>query len=184
MQAFFIGFGQPEVTLVSDPGMAEIKEKALELLSYREHSERELLDKLLVRKFPKELSMEVIRELRRKDYLNDIRFATGFIRQRIRTKPVGRKALISMLGAKGIPHRVVEQLVREVLDDEGLEEKDLANRVIEKELHGKLLDENSVGRLRNLLLRRGFDAHVVGDLLGELTETRTCHEVEEDVEKF
>ena len=78
-----------------------ILHKAIDLLSRREHSIKELSNKLLLRDFPKEDFDEVIHYLLEKDYLSNERFAESVIRQRI-DKGYGWRFIENELKQKGL----------------------------------------------------------------------------------
>lgn len=61
----------------------QIKDICLRLLARREHSQKELLDKLALRGFDAESSLAVIAELAEQGWQSDDRYAESYARQRI-----------------------------------------------------------------------------------------------------
>jgi regulatory protein len=161
-----------------------IREKALELLSLREHSRKELLEKLLRRKFPKDLAETVVRELCEAGILDDARFAVNLVRSRLRNKPCGERGLMSLLRAKGIAPEDARTLVTEVMREEGASEEEMARRIAGTKLKGKVADEKALARVGNLLLRRGFDARIVRKILWECGRHDLPGEMEEGFEEL
>lgn len=74
---------------------------AVDLLSRREHSIKELKNKLLLRDYPSEDFDEVIEYLLEKNYLSNERFASSVIRQRI-NKGYGWRFIENELKQKGL----------------------------------------------------------------------------------
>ncbi len=158
--------------------ISRIRDKALELLSLRDHSEKELLDKLLERKYQKDLSRQVIGELKARNFINDVRFATSLVEQRLRSKPMGPGGLVSLLGRKGLSRTDALAVVNSVMNDLGIEERDLARKVLDRELSGRTCDLSRRRRVAGLMIRRGFDPHLVRELMDELDEISEPVEVE------
>ena len=73
----------------------EAYDKAVSLLAMREHTEKEIREKLSARSFSPEDIDSAIGRLRREGLLSEERFAEVFIRSRLRKLPEGR-ALLSM----------------------------------------------------------------------------------------
>jgi len=82
--------------------------KAVELLARREHSRKELGDKLKQRDFPGETVSSVLHALEQRSYLDDRRFAESWVRTRLRKKPEGRRRLASGLASKGVSRETAE----------------------------------------------------------------------------
>ncbi|GAA5130358.1 regulatory protein RecX [Thalassotalea piscium] len=79
---------------------------AVDLLSRREHSIKELKNKLLLRDYPAEDFDEVINYLLEKNYLSNERFADSLIRQRI-NKGYGWRFIENELKQKGLDTSVI-----------------------------------------------------------------------------
>lgn len=169
---------------VGSTEVSAVRDKALELLSYRDHSEKELLDKLLSRNFPKSLSMDVLDELRAGGLLDDYRFASTLVRERIRSRPSGTRSLASLLRSKGISREEADEVVRTVMVEEGVDEKQLAGRILRTEIRGKTIDGKARQRIWNKLVRKGFDTSVVKDLMNILDEKNVTAAAEIELEKL
>lgn len=61
----------------------DIEQICLRLLARREHSRRELLEKLALRGFSQDEAIPVIEEIAAQNWQNDERFAEAFVQQRI-----------------------------------------------------------------------------------------------------
>ncbi|MCJ7827675.1 RecX family transcriptional regulator, partial [Patescibacteria group bacterium] len=78
-------------------------EKALQLLSFRPRTEREIKQRLGRLKIASVSVVEqVIKKLQEKDYLNDEAFARWWCDQRIRFRPRSQRMVVSELVKKGV----------------------------------------------------------------------------------
>ena len=91
-----------------------IYNKALDLLSRREHSKKEISDKLLIRFDDKEIIDSVIDKLNSNNLINDYRFAELYVMSRKR-KGFGPKKIAFELLGKGIN----ESVSKEIISNEG-----------------------------------------------------------------
>ena len=91
--------------------LAFTREKALELLSLREHGSGELRTKLFRKGYQKAAITEVIEYLKEKNYLNDERFAELFSDELIQRKQVGPAKLKEKLYQRGVPRDVIDDIM-------------------------------------------------------------------------
>jgi regulatory protein len=89
---------------------ASIFDQALSLLSYREHSTKELINKLKARGNTEEDINTTIKRLHEMNYLNDERFAEIFVRSRI-SKPLGASRILQELVQKGVNSTLAKQVI-------------------------------------------------------------------------
>ncbi|HUP61329.1 MAG TPA: regulatory protein RecX [Thermoanaerobaculia bacterium] len=137
---------------------------ALRILGYRFNSELELRRKLRAKKFEKEIIDAAIVRLRAEKWLDDERFAGAFARARSR-KRIGPKRLVLELRAAGVDDEVAQRAVAENVDAELEREQVLA--IIRRRAASL---ETDIGRkkLAAYLLKQGYDAALVADVVGEL----------------
>ena len=83
-------------------------ERALKLLAIREHSSREIHDKLISKGYGKNEVDDAISRLSDEHSLSDERYAASFIRSRLRRNPEGRMVLRMRLKEKGTPSDVAD----------------------------------------------------------------------------
>lgn len=161
-----------------------VREKALEILSFREHSRKELREKLVAKKFPKEIVEAVVSDLAEKGIVDDARFAASLVRGRLKNRPCGERGLVSLLRAKGLAPEDSKQLVKEIMKEEGASEEEMARRFVETKLGGRVPSEKILTRVGNQLLARGFDARLVRKILWEYGRTDLSGETEGGVEEL
>lgn len=141
-------------------------EAALNFVSYRPRSEREVRDRLRRRAFAPPAIDYAVEKMRGWKYLDDRSFAEFWVENRVEHSPKGRRALASELRAKGVDRDVVDT----VLNDTELFEEHAALELARKRLRSLSgLDEQTrKRRLGAYLGRRGYGWDVVGPVLREL----------------
>lgn len=142
-------------------------ERAIQILTPREHSAHELRLKLLKRNIEHDKIEAIIAYLIELNYLSDERFAEAYVAERIR-KGDGPLKIRSNLQKRGVDRSLVESFVSS--DDDIWIER--ASDVLNKRF---LPNDNEESRLhidewkkrRNLLMNRGFPSHIVRAALGD-----------------
>lgn len=125
-----------------------VLQKAVDLLSRREHSIQELRLKLKKRDYDQSVVEQVISTLRHKGYLDDARFAAMWIRSRLRKKPESSFALKAGLMNKGVDADTAETAIR----DAEIDWQQVLEAAVKKKMH-KTADTKKV---LAYLVRRGF----------------------------
>jgi regulatory protein len=137
---------------------------AVNFISYRPRSSKEIVDKLARKGFTRELSLEVVDQLKELSLLNDLQFARMFVRDKLRGKPMGRAMLRRKLLEKGIAFQLSERVLKEYVTEENEQEaaKTLAVRKMEtNRSRFSALDPIAIQkRLFDYLLSRGFSQDV------------------------
>lgn len=149
--------------------------KALEFLSYRTRSEKEVRDKLKVQseKFKVEDSAalidKIIAKLKEKKFINDKEFARMFLENRLRFKPRSERLIKLELKQKGIDQETINNL--QLTRGNDLES-------------AKKLVEKRIGRLKNLpkqevyeklgrhLASKGFDWDTIKKSIDEVLDDK------------
>jgi regulatory protein len=93
-------------------------QKALNYLSYRSRSEREVSDNLRKHKFPNDVIQDVIDRLRRNRLVDDHDFARIWVENRSDFRPRGRRALSVELHRKGIQRDIIDEVLQDLDEDE------------------------------------------------------------------
>jgi regulatory protein len=137
---------------------------AINYLSYRPRSSKEVVQHLVRKGFSEELAHRAVDYLRKLQLLDDTKFAHIFVRDRLSRKPVGRALLRRTLQEKGIPPNVVEQVLRDHISEEDQEKaaEQIASRRLRlaKASFDRLAPERRRKRLLEYLLRRGFSNEI------------------------
>ncbi len=130
----------------------ETKDKALRLLEFRAHSEKELKDKLR-RAGAKDFDIEETLEFcRRYNFVDDRAYAIGKAKDLKNLKKYGARRIRSELYSKGIDSEYVEEALS-LLDDD---EEDTLLPLVYKKLRGDF-EKKSVDRCIRYFMYRGYD---------------------------
>ncbi|MFU8789391.1 MAG: regulatory protein RecX [Methylobacter sp.] len=143
----------------------DIEDICLRLLSRREHSQKELLDKLALRGFDREDALPVLDELARQGWQDDLRYAESYARFRIQ-KGYGPLRVGYELKQNGIAAFDLDAIVQE----ESGSWMALLEQVYRKKYnHDTALERNEWAKRSRFLLHRGFSGAMIGALFDELT---------------
>ena len=129
----------------------QAREKALRLLEFRSHSEKELSDKLVRAGAKRDDLPPIIEFLKEYGFLNDADYAKGLARDMQNLKKLGKRRISQELRAKGISSEALEDALCELSD----EEEDALFPLVEKKLGGDF-DKKNVDRAIRYFLYRGY----------------------------
>ena len=142
----------------------QIKESCLRLLARREHSQKELLNKLVVKGFDKDEILAVIEELALQGWQSDSRYAESYARHRIQ-KGYGPISIAYELRKNGIDAFNLEDIVHNTVGSW----VDLLEQVYTKKYgHHSLFDRNEWAKRSRFLMQRGFSGTMISALFDHL----------------
>jgi regulatory protein len=145
---------------------------ALNFLSYRQRTGLEVRRKLISRGFAEETIETAMKRLSAVGLVDDEAFVSAYVRDRIAHRPMGIRRMTRELYAKGVARDVALPVIEHVFEEEETDERTLAERVVAKKRDAlaKRGDDLAMGRrrLRDQLLRRGFDIRVVRDVIDDV----------------
>lgn len=134
------------------------------MLAHREHSQKELLNKLLIKGFIKGDILTVIEELALQGWQSDLRYAESYAKHRIQ-KGYGPIYVIYELRQNGINAINLEDIVQKTAGNW----MELLEQVYTKKYnHDTLLDRNEWAKRSRFLLHRGFSSAMVSALFEHL----------------
>ena len=142
---------------VSDFGKSYIR--AVDLISRRQRSEKEIRDYAWKKQWTPEIRDRVVQRLKERRYLNDERFAESFVRSRTNNRNFSKRKMQLELIKKGIGQEIIERVLAESEFDE-LES--LKNLVAKK--RGQYESDQ---KLIQYLARQGFRYDDIKRVLGE-----------------
>jgi regulatory protein len=131
-------------------------DKALGLLARREHSRRELQQKLGRGGFSRDDTATAVERLGDQGYQDDGRFAEALLRSRV-GQGYGPARIRAELRSQGIP----DATVRELLDSADVDWHELAANQLRRRYGSPSADAAERTRRAQFLLRRGFAAATV-----------------------
>jgi regulatory protein len=142
----------------------EIRESCLCLLARREHSQKQLLNKLLIKGFDKDEILAVIEELVHQGWQSDLRYAESYARHRIQ-KGYGPIWIAYELKKNGIDTVNLNDIVQKTAGSW----MDLLEQVYTKRYgHDSLLDRNEWAKRSRFLMQRGFSGTMISALFDHL----------------
>ena len=147
--------------------LKQIKKDCLRLLTRREHSRKEIEQKLLTKGYQWEQITTVLDELTKQSWQSDTRYAESYARMR-RHKGFGPVRIGYELSQQGISPDVVEQAMAATMDDwAGL----LMQVYSKKFFVADVMDSNEQAKRSRFLLQRGFSGAMIASLFKQLTQS-------------
>lgn len=141
--------------------------KALEFLSYRTRSEKEVRDKLKSKQVEPLIIDKIIAKLKEKKFINDEEFARQWVENRKRFKPRSERLIKLELKQKGISQETVDKMI----NDEGLKINDLesAKKLVEKRIERikDLPKQEIYQKLGRHLASKGFNWDIIKKSIDE-----------------
>lgn len=136
---------------------------ALWLLGLRSYSERELRQKLILKKFPELDIDQAIKKLKKYQLVDDLKLALNWISSRDSLRPRSEYLLTLELKKKGISQEDINQaFLKYSSDAESLNDQARARKLIEQSK--KRTDKQKLA----LLARRGFTYEIAREILREM----------------
>ena len=138
--------------------------KAIDLLSRRDHSKKELVEKLR-QKGHGEFATAAVERLEGYGYLDDRRFAFTFADELIRLRAYGKKRVEQELYRKGVDREIISEVIEECDYP-----SDKLQELIERKYYRYLSDEKGVNKTVNALLRLGYTYGEIRDTIKDITD--------------
>ena len=141
--------------------------KALEFLSYRMRSIKEVAEHLAKKEFNDAIIQDVIYKLKEYNYVDDLEFAIAYVRTQKQTNGKGPSVLKRELIGKGINQDFIEQALQEYNDDDQLQEAiDHAEKLLKK--NNKISTVQIKQKIEQHLMRKGFRYDIISKVLDEV----------------
>ncbi|MFH0864066.1 MAG: RecX family transcriptional regulator [Candidatus Gottesmanbacteria bacterium] len=141
---------------------------ALQFLSFRPRSEKELKDWFRKKEVGEDTQKVIWEKLKHLGYINDEEFIKWWVDQRQTFKPRGKRALEMELWQKGISKDLVSKYLSVTVSS--LSELDLAKKAAEKKikLWEKLPPLEFRQKITAFLARRGFSWEIIDKIIDEI----------------
>ncbi len=146
--------------IISDQDLIDIKymsdfrrgrERALYLLEYRDHSAKELFDKLK-KNINEDVANDVVSKMQYLSLIDDEKYAKRYA-QTLKDKGYGEIRIKNELYKKGIDPQLISDVIDEVVDNDPV--NDIVE-IINKKFYKSLFDEKGKRRSINALMRLGY----------------------------
>lgn len=165
--------------LLTESARRKMMNKALDLLSLRDYSRRELSDKLVTKAWEKkeqkdmdlgslkQQASDICDRLEELGLLNEERFARSYVDELIRRKHLSKSGLRTALIQKGVQRDIIETVLEEV-DVDPVEQ--IRELLATKFKNRDLTDEKQKTRTVNALLRLGYRYNEIHAAMGDQLE--------------
>jgi len=154
---------KPETRI--DPHQKKALNTALRILTRRDHSKYELVQKLKQRGFTEDVIDHAILSCVRFDYINDERTARLCIRQ-LKRKGYGLKRIRLELNKKGLRGRRIQGILNESVSEK--DERESAERLVKKNIKRFEREKDPLKRrdkIYRFLHARGFAEGIISEIL-------------------
>ena len=151
---------------LQESGLKRCKDKAMWLISFRDHSRRELFDKLR-RAYDDEICEAAVARMEELRLIDDERYAKRYSADLVNIKHLSERGVRQKLREKGIDR----DLIDEIVDGLFIDEEEQIRAVIEKKYARVLQDEKGRRRAVNTLTSMGFSYADIKSVMSEYTET-------------
>ena len=143
------------------------KNKALKVLSYRQRSEKEVVDKLKKEGFSQEIIDKTVEFLKGYNLIDDLNFAKNFVMDKSNINKYGPERIKYELYMKGIPESIINKVLKDYDD-----EYSVALELARKKINSYKNDNKSAiyRKLGGFLQRRGFSYECILKVLRELVK--------------
>lgn len=150
--------------LIQKSDLRRAKEKALWLISYRDHSSKELFEKLR-RDYSEEASAQAIERMQELSLINDEAFARRYAKE-LSAKHQSPQNIRYKLLQKGIDKDLADAIIEELCIDPAAEIEALVEKKYLRQLH----DEKGLRRTISALQRAGYHYSDIKSVLSRYTE--------------
>ncbi len=138
--------------LLDESARRRAREKAVDLLSRRDHSRRGLEEKLR-REAGAAIAAQTAQQMEERGYIDDERYARRLAQNLTERKLYPRRRAVQELCARGIERELAARAVEET----GKDDLEKALELIEKKQYNRLQDEKGRRKTEAALARYGFD---------------------------
>ncbi len=162
-----------------EPSQKKALNTALRILTPRDHSKYELVQKLKQRGFSREVIDAAISSCERFDYINDERTAQDYIRQ-LKRKGYGKKRIQLELNKKGLKGTRIQSILNQSVSEK--DEKEGAERLVKKNIKRFEREKDALKRrdkIYRFLHARGFSQGVIAEIVKRLGQADNSEGVAE-----
>ena len=142
------------------------KDKAMWLISFRDHSRRELVDKLR-RDYSEDCCEQTADRMVELGLIDDERFARRYSADLINLKHLSYRGVRQKLAEKGISRELIDS----VTGEPEIDEEQQIRTIIDKKYSRVMNDEKGRRRAYNALMRLGFNYRDIKSVMAEYTDT-------------
>jgi regulatory protein len=146
--------------------------KAMALCAAREYCVSDISSKLATWGNDEKDIDRIIEKLVKENFINEERYATGYVKDKFNYNKWGKIKIMSQLRAKSIPGNIISMALNSL--DNDLYKKTLSDLLSTHRRHIKAKNEYDLkGKLLRYGLSKGFESTLLYDLLNEMDEQNT-----------
>jgi len=141
----------------------------LRLLSFRNRSEQELVQKMKQKQYDVEVIKNTIAFLKHHQYINDEAFTNDFVKSKLSTQKYGKNRIKQELYQKGISKDLINSTIDEMSNSD--QEYETALELSRKKLLTSYRNDDTQSQYRKIggfLQRRGFGFETISKVLNKL----------------
>lgn len=146
--------------IIFDNDFRRAKERALYLLEYRDHSYKELFDKLM-RNYSEEVCFAVMDKMVDLRLIDDRKYAKMYARKLFEVKKMGKFKARFEMKKKGISEELIDEMV-EIYEDGTIER---LKEFVDKKYARYLDDDKGIKKVTSALLRAGYTYSEIKEVL-------------------
>ena len=158
--------------LLFESDFKRAKSRAIWYLSRRDHSKKELYDKLIKGGFSKEATEAAIDRMSEMGLVDDRVFAKRIFEQIVNLNHSSKREAIYKLKLKGIS----TDIIKELEEENELDESENIKQLIQKKYASRLETADGVKKVFASLLRKGFSYSDIRKALKEYSEELECED--------
>lgn len=156
--------------LIYKNDLRRARERALYLMESRDHSYRELFDKL-EKNYSEEICFEVCNRLAEMGVINDRRYAEKLCRQLFEVKKLGKYRVKQEMRLRGLSSEIIEEAIENFAEED--EPYERLEKLVEQKYERYLTDRKGVQKVKNALARKGYS-------FGEIKEVLELYDLDFD----
>lgn len=156
--------------LIYENDLRRARERALYLMESRDHSYRELFDKL-EKNYSEDICFEVCNRLAEIGVINDRRYAEKLCRQLFEVKKLGRYRVKQEMRLRGLGAEIIEEAMENFSEED--EPFERLEKLVEQKYERYLTDRKGVEKVKNALARKGYS-------FGEIKEVLDLYDLDFD----
>lgn len=156
--------------LIYKNDLRRARERALYLMESRDHSYRELFDKL-EKNYSEEICFEVCNRLAQIGVINDRRYAEKLCRQLFEVKKLGKYRVKQEMRLRGLSSEIIEEAIENFAEED--EPYERLEKLVEQKYERYLTDRKGVQKVKNALARKGYS-------FGEIKEVLELYDLDFD----
>jgi len=135
---------------------------AMKLISLRRRSVFEIAERLRKKEFEENVIGEILEELKSYKYLDDRQFAESYINDRMSFNPRGKFLIRKELQEKGVAENIIEEKLEKLISEE--KEIESARKLVEKKLRimGNKDNKNKTNqKIMSYLQSKGYSFEII-----------------------